>query len=55
MIAQRTRDIGDGYVGSDLLTMMLTSTDDAGEASFTAEEVRDEAMTLVLPGTRRRR
>ena len=23
MIAQRTRDIGDGYVGSDLLTMML--------------------------------
>lgn len=50
MIAQRTRDIGDGYVGSDLLTMMLTSTDDAGEASFTAEEVRDEAMTLVLAG-----
>lgn len=50
MIVRRVREIDQGHIGSDLLTMMLTSTNDADEASFTAEEVRDEAMTLVLAG-----
>jgi cytochrome P450 len=50
MIADRARAIADGHVGSDLLTLLLTSTDDEGQSTFTAEEVRDEAMTLVLAG-----
>ncbi len=50
MIAARIEAIEQGHVGSDLLTMLLTSTDDEGQPSFTAQEVRDEAMTLVLAG-----
>lgn len=50
MLERRVQEIDQGHIGSDLLTMMLTSTDDAGAPSFTGEEVRDEAMTLVLAG-----
>ncbi len=32
------------------MTLLLTTTDDDGQPAFTAEEVRDEAMTLVLAG-----
>lgn len=41
-------DAGDG--GHDLLTMLMTAADDTGAPAFTSEEVRDEAMTLVLAG-----
>ena len=50
MIATRISAIEQGALGSDLLSMLLTSTDDAGQPSFTPQEVRDEAMTLVLAG-----
>jgi cytochrome P450 len=50
MISQRIEQIERGHIGHDLLTMMLTSTDEHAHPSFTSEEVRDEAMTLVLAG-----
>lgn len=50
MIARRREQIAAGHIGSDLLTLLLTTTDDDGQPAFTAEEVRDEAMTLVLAG-----
>ncbi len=50
MITDRAEAIAAGHVGSDLLTLLMTSTDDEGNATFTPEEVRDEAMTLVLAG-----
>ncbi|MEI2641106.1 MAG: cytochrome P450 [Candidatus Nanopelagicales bacterium] len=50
MIARRRAAVADGEVGHDLLTMLMTAVDDEGQPAFTAEEVRDEAMTLVLAG-----
>lgn len=50
MIAKRQAAVADGEVGHDLLTMLMTAVDDEGQPAFTSEEVRDEAMTLVLAG-----
>ncbi len=47
MIARRVAESGDGH---DLLSMLMGAQDDSGEAAFTDDEVRDEAMTLVLAG-----
>lgn len=49
MISARSSDTPDG-TAEDLLTMLLTATDEDGSPAFSAEEVRDEAMTLVLAG-----
>jgi cytochrome P450 len=50
MIARRRALIGSVAEGHDLLTMLMTAVDDDGQPAFTPEEVRDEAMTLVLAG-----
>ncbi|MEZ5185810.1 MAG: cytochrome P450 [Candidatus Nanopelagicales bacterium] len=50
VIESRRAEIADGRAGNDLLSMLITATDDTGAAAFSAEEVRDEAMTLVLAG-----
>ncbi|HRY10591.1 MAG: cytochrome P450 [Actinobacteria bacterium] len=50
MIASRRRDLAMGFDGKDVLTLMLAARDDDGRSAFTPEEVRDEAMTLVLAG-----
>lgn len=50
MIAARRRSLADGFEGTDVLTLMIAAVDDEGHPAFTADEVRDEAMTLVLAG-----
>lgn len=50
MIDARRQAIAEGHIGNDLLTMLLTATNDDGEPAFNSQEVRDEAMTLVLAG-----
>lgn len=50
MIAQRADAVDRGESGDDLLTMLLTASDEEGGPAFSPEEVRDEAMTLVLAG-----
>lgn len=47
MIARR---VAQGTDGDDLLSMLMATRDDTGAAAFTLDEVRDEAMTLVLAG-----
>lgn len=47
MIARRVAEGGDGH---DLLSMLMSARDDTGAAAFSEDEVRDEAMTLVLAG-----
>ncbi len=47
MIGRRTAHGSDGH---DLLSMLMTAQDDTGAPAFTDDEVRDEAMTLVLAG-----
>jgi len=50
MIASRRRSLLAGMEGNDVLTLMLAAVDDTGQPAFTPDEVRDEAMTLVLAG-----
>lgn len=50
LITERLRTISGGGIGNDLLTLLLTATDPDGSPAFTRDEVRDEAMTLVLAG-----
>jgi cytochrome P450 len=47
MIARR---VAAGTHGEDLLSMLMTARDESGTPAFTIDEVRDEAMTLVLAG-----
>lgn len=44
------RKVAEGATGEDLLSMLMNARDDAGMPAFTIDEVRDEAMTLVLAG-----
>lgn len=44
------RKVAEGTDGDDLLSMLMNARDDAGAPAFTIDEVRDEAMTLVLAG-----
>jgi cytochrome P450 len=50
MIASRHRSLANGFQGSDVLTLMLAAVDEHGDPAFSSDEVRDEAMTLVLAG-----
>lgn len=50
MIRQRQQAISEGFAGNDLLTLLLTTTDADGQPAFSLQDVRDEAMTLVLAG-----
>lgn len=50
LIAERRRAVANGSVSGDLLTLLLTTTDENGEPAFNHAQVRDEAMTLVLAG-----
>ncbi|MFN8183421.1 MAG: cytochrome P450 [Candidatus Nanopelagicales bacterium] len=50
MIARREQEIARGSAGADLLTLLMEATGDDGKPVFTSDEVRDEAMTLVLAG-----
>ncbi|MBK6764400.1 MAG: cytochrome P450 [Micrococcales bacterium] len=50
MITRRRFETAQGRAGTDLLTLLLDATDEDGKPAFTSEEVRDEAMTLVLAG-----
>lgn len=50
VIGAKREAIADGQAGSDLLSLLITATDETGEPTFSEEEVRDEAMTLVLAG-----
>jgi cytochrome P450 len=47
MIARR---VADPDQGGDLLSMLMSAKDESGRPAFTLDEVRDEAMTLVLAG-----
>jgi cytochrome P450 len=50
MITSRRRSLSEGFEGTDVLTLMLAAVAEDGRPAFTADEVRDEAMTLVLAG-----
>jgi len=50
LIERRRSAVSRGDAGNDLLTLLLTTTDEQGNPAFSGEEVRDEAMTLVLAG-----
>ncbi len=50
MIGRRRDLVAGGEAGHDLLTMLMTAVDDEGRPAFSTQEVRDEAMTLVLAG-----
>ncbi|MCB0922906.1 MAG: cytochrome P450, partial [Actinobacteria bacterium] len=50
MITGRAESLANGFEGTDVLTLMLAAVDESGRPAFTADEVRDEAMTLVLAG-----
>lgn len=50
MIEARRRSLSAGFEGTDVLTLMIAATDEDGRPAFTPDEVRDEAMTLVLAG-----
>ena len=49
LIAQRRRESDTGQLGS-LLTKLLAARDEDDGTSFTDEEVRDEAVTMLLAG-----
>lgn len=44
------RKVAEGSDGEDLLSMLMNARDESGAPAFTIDEVRDEAMTLVLAG-----